>query len=113
MLDTEDEQLKAIQASTFSKDDAINLARALINMKGTPWTDVAKILRALGDQDVEGIRYCVLGYARACLIGKEDKTPNPKFMQRAFMIIDVFSRNFYDSKQAGLAAACYEVIHAK
>jgi len=30
--------------------------------------------------------------------------------QRAFRIIDVFSDNFYDSKQAGLAAACYEVV---
>ena len=112
-LETEEEQLKAIQTTTFNKDAAIELARALFNYKGTPWADVAKILRNLSEQDVEGIRYCVLGYARSCLIGKDDKPPNTQFAAKAFKVIDIFSRNFYDSKHAGLAAACWEVVMMK
>lgn len=106
----EEAQLKAIYSSTYSKDDAINLARALFSYKGTSWEEIAKILRDLSDQDVEGIRYCVLGYARSCLIGKEGKPPAMKFAAKAFKVIDIFGRNMYDSKQAGLAAACFEVI---
>lgn len=109
-LETEAEQLKAIQTSTFNKDEAINLARALFDRRGTPWPEIARILRNLSDQDAEGIRYCVLGYARSCLIGKEDKPPNMQFAEKAFRVIDIFSANFYDSKHAGLAAACWEVV---
>ena len=112
-METEEEQLKGIQASSFNKDEAINLARALFNYNPTPWPEVAKILRNLSDQDVEGIRYMILGYARSCLIGKDEKPPNMKFAQKAFQVIDIFSRNFYDSKQAGLAAACWEVMMTK
>lgn len=107
----EEAQIKAIQASTFNKDEAINLARALFSARGTSWNEVAAILRNLSDQDVEGIRYQILGYARSCLIGKEGKPPPMKFAAKAFKVIDIFGRNFYDSKQAGLAAACFEVIN--
>lgn len=113
LMETEEEQLKAIQASTFNKDEAINLARALFNYNPPSWMEVAKILRNLGDQDVEGIRYMILGYARAVLVGKDEKPPNLKFASKAFQVIDIFSRNFYDSKQAGLAAACWEVMNTK
>jgi hypothetical protein len=78
------------------------------------WLPVAKILRSLSEQDPESIRYSVLGYAKACLVGSKDgKEPNMRIAPKAYLIIDIFSRNFYDSKQAGLAAACWEVINAK
>lgn len=113
-LDGEDAQLAAIQTTTFNKDAAIDLARAFFPYKGqTTWPEVAKTLRTLSDQDVEGIRYCVLGYARSVLIGKENKGPNLKFAEQAFKVIDIFSRNMYDSKHAGLAAACWEVLYTK
>lgn len=104
-------QIKAIQTTTFNKDEAISLARALLQKAA--WVEVAKILRNLSDQDVEGIRYCVLGYARAVLIGKEGKAPNIRLASRAFLMIDVFARNLYDSKHAGLAACCWEVVGEK
>lgn len=109
-LDTEEDQIKAVQASTFNKDEAILLARALFNWQGTTWGEVAKILKNLKDQDVEGIRYLILGYARSCMLGKEGQAPNMKLAERAFKVIDIFSENFYDSKHAGLAAACWEVV---
>jgi DNA polymerase III gamma/tau subunit len=112
-LEGDEEQIKAIQFTTFNKDAAISLARALFSYKGTTWQEVSKILRVLVDQDVEGIRYCVLGYARSCLVGKDEKPPNMKFAEKAFKVIDIFSKNFYDSKAAGLAAACWEVVMIK
>lgn len=105
-----EEQLKAIQTTTFNKDAALDLARLLVTKPQAGWADCASILRSLKDEDPEGIRYCVLGYARSCLVGSENRPPVTKLVQRAFRVIDVFSSNFYDSKQAGLAAACYEVV---
>jgi len=110
-LEGAEAQLKAIQTTTFNKDTAVDLARELMFPK-LGWVHVAKLLRSLQDQDVEGIRYCILGYARSCMIGKDDKPPNIKLGARAFKIIDIFSRAFYDSKQAGLAAACWEVTNS-
>lgn len=104
-LETEEEQLKAVQASSIDKDVAIELARALINPRAD-WSSVAKILKTIKD-DPEGLRHLVLSYARAVLLGGGGQAP------RAFKIIDIFSKPFYDSKSAGLAAACYEVVTTK
>lgn len=87
----------AVNEETTEKE-IIDLCRAL--SKREPWTKVAKILKDL-KTDAESVRWAVLGYARACLL-KGDKA--------AANIIDSFRDNFYDSKDAGLALACYEVI---
>lgn len=103
-LTDEAEQLQAVQATALNKDAAISLARALINPRAQ-WSEVAPILKELKDEP-EGIRYLVLGYCRSVLLG------GGKLAPRAYMIIDIFSSNFYDSKHAGLAAACWEVVQA-
>lgn len=104
-LESEKEQIAAIQASTVNKSLAIELARALINPQAR-WDAVSTILKDL-DGEAEGIRYLVLGYARSVMLG------GGKLAPRAFLIIDVFAKNFFDSKHAGLAAACWEVVHAR
>ena len=104
-LESNEEQIKAVQATSASKDQAILLARALINPR-VSWPEVAAILKELKD-DPEGLRYLVLGYCRSVLLGGGGLAP------RAYMIIDIFSGNFYDSKHAGLAAACWEVVNAR
>jgi len=101
-LETEALQLEAISATSLNKDAAITLARALVNPRAT-WKEVAPLLRELKDEP-EGIRYLVLGYCRSILLS------GGPLSARAYMIIDIFSKNFYDSKAAGLAAACYEVV---
>lgn len=103
-LDTEQEQLAAIQATTLNKDAAIDLARALVNPRAD-WKQVAAILKNINDEP-EAVRYLVLGYCRAILLS------GGPLASRAFTIIDIFSSNFYDSKQAGLAAACWEVVYS-
>lgn len=102
-IEDEKEQIQAIQATSIDKDLAISLARALIN-PGVKWPEVAGILKNLKD-DPEGIRYLILGYSRTVMLG------GGKLASRAYLLIDIFSRNFYDSKAAGLAAACWEAIH--
>jgi len=101
-LEGDEAQLAGVTASTVNKDLAISLARELINPKAD-WGKVAAILKELKDEP-EGIRYLVLGYARSVMLG------GGFLASRAFKIIDVFSSNFYDSKSAGLAAACWEVV---
>lgn len=101
-LETEEEQIKAIQASTVNKALGIELARALINPRAQ-WGEVAKLLRDL-DEDPEGIRYLILSYSRSVLLG------GGKLAWRASAMIEIFSDNFFDSKAAGLAGACYEVV---
>jgi len=96
-------QLEAVQTTSINKELGIALARALINPQAR-WDVVAPILKELKD-DPEGLRYLVLGYSRSVLLG------GGKLAPRAFKIIDIFSRNFYDSKHAGLAAACWEVVN--
>lgn len=102
LLESEEEQIKAIQATTLNKDQAIMLARELISPQAS-WNKVASLLKEMKD-DPEGIRYLILGYSRTVMLG------GGKLAPRAFRIIDVFSSNFYDSKHAGLAAACWEVV---
>ena len=93
-----EEREEAIKAAPEEKE-VLDLCQALI--KGQSWTSVAKILKEL-KTDPESVRYAVLGYARAVLLNGGNK--------KAALIIDAFADNFYDSKQAGLALACYEVI---
>ncbi len=95
------EQEAAIVETAAEQTEAIDLCRALI--KGSPWKAVAKIVKEL-EADPESVRYAVLGYARQVLLG------NSKPDQRAYNIIVSFADHFYDSKAAGLAAACYEVV---
>lgn len=94
------EMKKAIETSLEEQNEAIELCRALI--KRSPWNVVSGILRNLKG-DPESSRWAVLGYARSVLLSKPD--------HQAYLIIDCFKEPFYDSKGAGLVAACFEVIH--
>ena len=92
--------LKAVESQSANLNEAIELCRALMN--GDKWNKIAKILKGLQD-DPEKVRHNVMGYARQVMLnGKPDK---------AFVVIDSFKDNFYDSKAAGLAGACYEVLN--
>lgn len=102
-LKTDEERVEAVLSSSTTKQ-AIDLARALIN-PGSKWPDVASILSKI-EEEPEQIRYLVLGYASSVLL-KGGKGP---IQSRAYCLINAFRDNFYDSKKAGLIAACYEII---
>lgn len=97
------EQKKYLESIQEEETQSIELCRALI--RGAKWKEVAEILKGLKEEDPEGIRHHVLGYARAILLGSGPDAC------KAFCVIDSFRDNFYDSKHAGLAASCWEIVN--
>jgi len=103
----EADQKKAIADKLAQENEAIELCRALLSFGkggvGTPsWKRISDILKNLKGEP-ESIRYAVLGYSRAVLL-------NGQQAKQAAHVIDCFERNFFDSKEAGLALACYNVL---
>lgn len=96
----EKSQLALVEQATMQAK-MIDLARKLIN-PSVQWMEVARILKTLEDEEPEQIRILILHYAKTALLGG----PN----HRAFFMLNAFERNFYDSKFAGVVAACYQVV---
>ena len=93
-------QLKAAKRQAEAENQSIQLCRAIMK-KNTAWRDVATIIKGLKD-DPEGIRWCMLSYAKAVLLSSGS--------MRAALVIEAFKDNFYDSKMAGVVYACYSVL---
>jgi len=104
-LNSEKDMLEVISRVTSEKAGEF-IGRALMNA-GTKWRKMAGILREYKDEDAETIRYQVLGYAKAVMLSPAGFN---KATNRAFLIIEAFREPFYNTKHAGLVAACYEVI---
>jgi DNA polymerase III gamma/tau subunit len=102
LLDDKKEMLEAVEETTLAKASEF-IGRLLINTR-TTWPTMAKYLKDNAQEEPEGLRWGILGYARSCLLS------GGYISARAAIIIDAFSQNFYDSKNAGLALACYDVI---
>jgi DNA polymerase III gamma/tau subunit len=96
-----EEQAEAVEKASF-RATAILIARAMTNPR-VAWPEVAKLLKDLTDE-VETVRHVVLGYFRSILLGGGALAP------RAALVIERFSEPFYESKAAGLALACYEIV---
>ena len=104
-IEDEEAQLDSIKSSATDKE-AIELARMLINPK-TSWSEVAGFLKNKVTEEPESLRWMVLGYCNSILL-----TGNGRKNEKAYLIIDAFRDNFYDSKKAGLSAACWEVVNS-
>ena len=102
-LDDEDEMLDIIQSSS-AEVQGFAIAKALFNYK-TQWKEMAGLLKSAEKEEPETIRYIVLGYAKSVMLNGANK--------RAYMMLECFKDNFYDSKFAGLVHACWEVIQSK
>ncbi len=100
-LDEED-MIDAI-AKASSEQQGFAVARALHNPK-IRWSAMCLILKEAAAEEPETIRWIVLGYAKKVILSGSG------LQGRAYLIIDAFRDHFYDSKHAGLAAACYEVV---
>lgn len=101
-LSSEKEMLDAVQNSDARKQ-AIDLARALIG--GKSWPEIAKLVKAI-DEDPEGVRRLVLGYANAVCLG------GGKVSARAYNVLECFRDNYFDMGKAGLTRSCYEFCHS-
>lgn len=104
-LDTEEEQLDFVRSSVAFEATTKQLCQALINKKNT-WSDIANILKNL-DEEPERVRYAVLGYCNAILLGGQ----RGNFAAQVAEVMECFEDNFYDSKKAGLTLACFRALH--
>jgi len=101
-LPTKREQLNVIVTAS-AELQAFEIVRALLYRK-TNWKEMAAILKATEGEEPEQVRWLVLSCCKTEILKAG------KFAGRAFVVIDAFRDNFYDSKMAGLVAACYEII---
>lgn len=99
------EEMVEVVKSTVASPKAIALAQALLQPDAS-WKPVAALVKDL-EEDPESLRWMILGYMTNVLLG------GGKLAPRAFDVINIFERNFYDSKKAGLASACYAVVYRK
>ena len=104
-LESEEEMLDVVRQKS-AEVQAIQIARTLFNPKAK-WGDVAKILQGLENEDVEQIRWLILSYSNSIL-----KKGGP-LSGLAYLIIEAFKENFFNSKMAGLTAACYTIVTGK
>jgi DNA polymerase-3 subunit gamma/tau len=102
LLSNEKDQLEAISEASVEAA-AIQIARTLVNPR-TTWAQMAKVLKETQKEDAEGMRWMILGYAKAMLI-------NGRKNDRAYQIIRVFEDNWFNCKAAGLVACCYEIVN--
>jgi len=102
-LESEEEMLEVIEKSTQEKQ-GIDLCRALLN---APWKKVAEIVEGIAPDDVETVRWIVLGYMRTIVLG------GGKIADKAYRIMCCFERNFFDTKHNGLVMACWEAVNGK
>jgi DNA polymerase-3 subunit gamma/tau len=100
----EDSRLDMAKRSEQTENESIELCRMLI--AGEAWKKIANILQSLKsqNQDAEGIRRHVLGYAQSVLL----KGDNPQ----AAAIIEAFWEHTYEIGFPGLVYMCYESIKA-
>jgi len=102
-LKNKQEQLNSIVTAS-AEVQAFAIVKALLYNKKTTWKQMADILKATEGEEPEQLRWLIL----ACC--KTEMLKAGHFTARAYIVIDAFRDNFYDSKMAGLAAACYECI---
>lgn len=104
-LDNEEAQLDAILSSNV-KHDSIAIWKALIGSY-SKWPEVAGIIQGLDLEDPERLRRMILACATTSMLG------GGKNSHRAYVIVNAFESNWYDSGKAGLVRACWEVVHDK
>ena len=98
-----EKRLETAMRSAEEQSQSIELCRALL--KKESWGVVSKLLRGLQDQEAEGIRRHVLGYASAVLIKSDN--------YQAALILDEFRQDFFYIGHPGLTLACYSCIKSE
>lgn len=103
-LTSEKQQLARI-AAEGSKDKVEFLARLVLQRAN--WSAICKAIEDIKDNDLEGTRRAVLGYASAVIRN------NSKDKDMAYLMIQAFRDPWHSCGKAGLDAACWEVCTHK
>jgi len=94
-----EQRLEVAKRSAEEQSESIELCRSLIN--GDGWKKVSGILNGLKDQDPEGIRRHVMGYAQSVLLKGDN--------QRAGLVLEEMLEPFFNTGFPGLVYACYSI----
>lgn len=94
---TEEDMLKSIEKKANEESELREICQALL--KHQTWKQVSKLLKGL-DTEAETARRMILGYMTTVLLSGNNA-------ERASMIIEEMSDNFFDSGKAGFVNACY------
>lgn len=101
-LPTVEQQISTIE-SNDPKANSFKIVQLLFK-NGTSWKEVRELLSKI-DEDAEGIRRQVLGYAKAILL----KSDNGK----ARDVMECFRDNYYDTGMNGLVMSCYDAVKGR
>jgi DNA polymerase III gamma/tau subunit len=104
------EEIERQQYSILGKADlehqAFDVAKLIVN--GAAWAQVAIKLRALKDEDPEGMRRMMLAFFTTCVLN------NGKDLKRCGTILGIFAaQNTYDTGWPGFVNACYKASEVK
>jgi len=94
-------RLETAKQSAAEQSESIALCRSLMQ-PNTSWSKINTILRGLKDQEPEGIRRHVMGYAQSVLLKNDNEL--------AGLILEEFREPFYQGGFPLLVLACYSVI---
>jgi DNA polymerase-3 subunit gamma/tau len=100
----EDRRLEIAQQTALEVSESIALCRALLE-QNVSWKKISTILTGLKEQEPEGIRRAVLGYASNTLLKSDNVLCG--------LILEEFINPFYDSGFPQLVLACYSIIKNK
>lgn len=95
-------EIEQAVANESANTQAIELARALMSKK--PWKTVTELLKSI-EEEPEGLRRMILAYAGSVILGGGKMAP------RAYVLVDQFGTNYFDTGKAGLIGDCYAVYH--
>ncbi len=93
-------RLKIAKQAAIQQSASIELCKTLL--ANSSWNKVKEILKGLQQQDPEGIRRHVLGYAKSVLLGRD--------VEKAAIILEEFMEPTYNSGFPQIVLACYSVI---
>jgi len=99
----DNERLETAKTTQYVETQSIELCRALMDPRRM-WNPVREILKGLKNQEPEGIRRHVMGYAQSVLLNKDN--------EQAGLVLEMFQEPFYNTGFPGLVFACYSVIKA-
>lgn len=99
-LSDSDAMKKVIISFKTEERTIIELCKALL--EGKSWKVVSQIIKGIEDEP-EKVRRAVLGYCSAVLLNSGN--------ERAALIIECFSDNYFNTGKAGLIFSCFQVVN--
>lgn len=97
----EEDRLEMAKKEADNKTTSIELCQALI--AAAPWKKVSNLLKALQDEDAEGIRRHILGYSQSVLLNSSST--------QAARIIEELYEPLYNVGFPGLVMACFNITN--